>query len=52
MKKYFRIKDTIQDPDISFSEIFHLNLKFQNIKSKYEKDEDEMKAHFFDFLPG
>ena len=24
------------------------NLKFNNIKGKYEKDEDEMKVHVFD----
>ena len=47
----FRIKDTSQDPDLWFDEIFNLNLKFKNIKEKYEKDEYEMKAHVFDVLP-
>ena len=30
-----RIKDTIQDPDIWFNELFNLNLKFKKIKEKY-----------------
>ena len=47
----FRIKDTSQDPDIWFNELFNLNLKFKNIKAKYNKDEYEMKSHVFDGLP-
>ena len=33
-----RIKDTGQYPDIWFNETFNLNLNFNNIKVKYEKD--------------
>ena len=29
-----------------FNELFNLNLKFKKIKSKYEKDEDDLKTHF------
>ena len=47
----FRIKDTNQNPDICFNELLNLNLKFKDIKAKYEKDEDDMKAHFFYVLP-
>ena len=36
----FSIDDTSQDPDIWFNELYNLNLKFMNIKAKYEKDED------------
>ena len=46
-----RIKDRSQDPDIWFNELFDLNLKFKNIKAKYEKYEDDLKAHVFDVLP-
>ena len=35
-----RIKDTSQDPDIWFNELYNLNLKFKKIKSKYEKYEE------------
>ena len=42
------INDTSQYPDIWFNWIFNLNLKFKKIKSKYEKDEDDMKAYVFD----
>ena len=49
--KNCRIKDTSQDPEIWFNELYILNLKFNNIKDKYEKYEDEMKAHIFDVLP-
>ena len=45
------IKDTSQDPDIWFNEIFNLNLKFKKFKGKYDKYEDDMKAHIFDVLP-
>ena len=31
----FGIKETSQNPDIWFNEIFSLNLKFNHIKSKY-----------------
>ena len=41
------IKDTSLDPDIWFNELYNLSLRFKNIKAKYEKDEDEMKAHVF-----
>ena len=37
--------------DIWYNELYNLNLKFKNIKAKYEKDEDERKAHVFDVLP-
>ena len=43
----FRIKDTSQYPDIWFNELFNLNLKFNKIKAKYEKDEYEMKTQIF-----
>ena len=33
-----------------FNELFNVNLKFKNIKSKYEKDEDKLKSHVFDVL--
>ena len=49
--KNCRIKDTIQDPDIWFNELFNLNLKLNKIRGEFEKDEDEMKAHVFDVLP-
>ena len=45
------IKDTSQDPDIWFNELYNLNLYFKKIKDKYEKDEDEMKSHIVDVLP-
>ena len=32
------IKDTSKYTDIWFNEIFNLNLKFNNIKEKYDKD--------------
>ena len=35
-----RINDTSQDPDIWFNGLYHLNLKFNKIKTKYEKYED------------
>ena len=46
-----RIKVTIQDSDIWFNEIYNLYLKFNKMKGKYEKYEDEMKAYVFDALP-
>ena len=46
-----RIKYTSQDFDIWFNELYNLNLKLKKIKEKYEKDEDDMKAHIFDVLP-
>ena len=49
--KNCRIKDTSKDPEICFNEIFNLNLNFKKIKAKYEKDEDDLKAHVFDILP-
>ena len=45
-----RIKDTSQDSDIWFNELFHLNLKLKKIKANYYKYEDELKAHVFDVL--
>ena len=45
------IKDTSKYTDIWFNEIFNLNLKFNNIKEKYDKDEDKLKSHAFDILP-
>ena len=47
----YSIKDTSQEPYKCFNKLFDLNLKFKNIKVKYDKDEDEMKAHVFDVLP-
>ena len=49
--KSCRIKDTSQDPDIWFNELFNLKLKFNKIKVKYDKDEDDLKEHVFDVLP-
>ena len=46
--KNFRIQDTSQDPDIWFNDIFNVNLKFKKIKSKYDKDKDDLKPHVFD----
>ena len=43
-----KIKDTSQDPDIWFNDIYNLNLKFNNIKSKYNKYEDKIEARVFD----
>ena len=37
-----KVKDTSHDLEIWFNELYNLNLKFNNIKKKYEKDEDEM----------
>ena len=46
-----KIKDTGLDLDIWFNELYYLNLKFNNIKAKYEKDEDKLKSRVFDVLP-
>ena len=48
--KNCRIKDTRQDPDIWFNDLFNLSLDFKRVKEKHEKDKDEMKAHAFDVL--
>ena len=48
----FRIKNTIQYLDIWFNELFNLNLNFIKIMVKYDKEEDDIKAHVFDVLPG
>ena len=45
-----KIKDASIDPDIYFNELYNLNLKFNNIKAKYGKYEDELKSHVFDVL--
>ena len=45
-----RIKDTSQDTDIWFNELFDLNLRLKKIKSKCEKYNYELKAHVFDVL--
>ena len=45
------IKYKSQNNDIWFNKQFDLNLKFKKITAKYEKDEDEIKAHVFDVLP-
>ena len=47
----YRIKDTSQYSDMWFNELYNLNLKFNKIKERYEKDEDKIKAQFFDVLP-
>ena len=47
----YRIKETSQDPDIWFNELFNLNLKFNKIKAKYDKNEDQMKSYVFHVLP-
>ena len=46
-----KIKDTSLDLKIWFNELYNLNPNFKKIKAKYEKDEDELKAHVFDVLP-
>ena len=46
-----RIKDTSQDPDIWFHELFDSNLRFKNIEVKYAKEKYELIAHVFDVLP-
>ena len=46
-----RLKGKSQNPYIWFNEIYNLNLKFKKVKEKYEKGDDEMKAHIFDVLP-
>ena len=46
----FRIKDTSQDRDILFNKIFNVNPEFKDIQEKYDKYEDELKAHIFDGL--
>ena len=46
-----KIKDTSLDPDIWFNELYNINLKFNNIKAKYEKYEEKLKAHVFGVLP-
>ena len=45
------IKDNSLDPYIWFNKLYNLNLKFMKIKSKYEKDSDELKTHVFDVIP-
>ena len=45
-----KIKDISLDPEIWFNALYNLNLKFKNIKEKYEKDEYELKAYVFDVL--
>ena len=44
------IKDTSLDPETWFNEIYTLNLRFKNIKSKYDNYEYELKAPVFDVL--
>ena len=44
------IKDLIQDPDIWFNELYNLKLNFKNIKARYDKYEDELKAYISDVL--
>ena len=46
-----RIKDTSQDTDMWFNELYNLTLKLNKTKGKNEEDEDDMKAHVFDVLP-
>ena len=43
--------DTSQYPYIWLNKLFNLNLKVNKIKGKYDKYEDEIKAHVFDDLP-
>ena len=47
----FRINHTSQDSNIWFNGLFNLNLKLIKFKEKYEKDEDNMRAHVFDVSP-
>ena len=46
-----RIKDTSQDPDIWFNELYKLNLEFKKIKANHENDEEKLKTDVFDILP-
>ena len=46
-----KIKETSIDPDIWFNDLYNINLKFKKIKSKYERDKAEPKAHVFYILP-
>ena len=50
-RRTFRIMDTSQDPDIWSNALYNSNLRFKKTKEKYEKDEDDMKAHVFYVLP-
>ena len=47
----YRIKDTSKYPDIWFNELYNLNPKLNNIKEKYDKENNQMNAHVFDVLP-
>ena len=47
----FRINDKSKDPDMCFNELFNLNLKFKEIKTKYDKYEDDLKVQVLDVLP-
>ena len=46
-----KIKDTSLDPYIWFNDLYNLNIKLKKIKAKYEKDDDEIKAHIINVLP-
>ena len=44
------IRNTSLDLYIWFNELYNLNLKFKDIKEKYEKYEDKPKAYIFNVL--
>ena len=44
--KNFRIKDTSQNNDICFNELYNLSFKFKKIKEKYEKDNMKLRHKF------
>ena len=46
-----KIKEISLYPDISFNELYNLNLEFKNIKAKHEKDEDKLKSRLLYVLP-
>ena len=46
-----RIKETSQDQDMWFNELYNLRSKFKNTIAKYEKYVGELKAHVFYVLP-
>ena len=45
-----RNKETIQYPDIWFNKLYKQNLKFKNIKSRYEKNQDKVRSYVFGVL--
>ena len=46
----YMIKDSSQNIDIWYNNLYHLNVNFNKFKEKYEKYEFEKKGHIFDVL--